>query len=145
MTGHAVLSAKSVEECIIAQGWDRYTPDDHATWGALFTRQQDTLKGHVCQEYTDGLATLGITEAGVPDFDVTNWVGIMVPAGTPVPVVQKINAEVVKILASPAMKERFNFFGVTPNSSTPEEFRKFLDSEIERWGQVVKAARLPIN
>lgn len=86
-----------------------------------------------------------MAEAGVPDFDVTNWVGIMVPAGTPVPVVQKINAEVVKILANPAMKERFNFFGVTPNSSTPEEFRKFLDSEIERWGQVVKAARLPIN
>lgn len=86
-----------------------------------------------------------MAEAGVPDFDVTNWVGIMVPAGTPVPVVQKINAEVVKILASPAMKERFNFFGVTPNSSTPEEFRKFLDSEIERWSQVVKAARLPIN
>lgn len=86
-----------------------------------------------------------MAEAGVPDFDVTNWVGVLAPAGVPAAVVQKISAELAKTLGSPAMKERFQFHGVTPHSSSPEEFRKFLDSEIDRWSQVVKAARLPIN
>lgn len=86
-----------------------------------------------------------MAEAGVADFDVTNWVGVMSPAGTPGSVVQKINTELAKTLASPVMKERFQFHGITPNGSTPEEFRKFLDAEIERWGQVVKAAGLQAN
>lgn len=86
-----------------------------------------------------------MAEAGVPDFDVTNWVGVLAPAGVPGAVVQKISAELVKTLASPVMKERFQFHGVTPHGTTPEEFRKFLDSEIERWGRVVKAAGLQPN
>jgi tripartite-type tricarboxylate transporter receptor subunit TctC len=86
-----------------------------------------------------------MAEAGIADFDVTNWVGVMSTAGTPGTVVQKINTELAKTLASPAMKERFQFHGITPNGSTPEEFRKFLDAEIERWGQVVKAAGLQAN
>ena len=79
------------------------------------------------------------------DFDVTNWVGVLAPAGTPEPVVQKINAEIGKSLASPAMKERFQFYGVTPHPTSADEFRKFLESEIERWGQVVKASGLQAN
>lgn len=86
-----------------------------------------------------------MAEAGIPDFDVTNWVGVLSPAGTPAPVVQKISAELARTLASPTMKERFQFHGIVPNSSTPEEFRKFLDSEIDRWSQVIKAAGIPIN
>lgn len=86
-----------------------------------------------------------MAEAGIPDFDVTNWVGMLSPAGTPRSVVQKISAELAKTLASPAMKERFQHHGIVPNSSTPEEFRKFLDSEIDRWGQVVKAAGISPN
>lgn len=86
-----------------------------------------------------------MAEAGIADFDVTNWVGMLSPAGTPGAVVQKISAELAKTLASPVMKERFQFHGIVPNSSTPEEFRKFLDAEIERWGQVVKAAGLQAN
>ena len=60
MSGHAVLTAQTVDDCIIDQGWERYTPEDHAIWRILFERQQQTLKGHVCQEYLDGLAALGI-------------------------------------------------------------------------------------
>lgn len=45
----------------------------------------------------------------------------------------------------PAARERFASYGVTPDRSAPDEFRKFLNSEIERWGQVVKAAGIPIN
>lgn len=86
-----------------------------------------------------------MAEAGIPDFDVTNWVGVLSPAGTPASVVQKISTELARTLASPAMKERFQFHGIAPNSSTPEEFRKFLDAEIDRWGQVIKAAGIPLN
>jgi len=86
-----------------------------------------------------------MAEAGVTDFEVTNWVGVMAPAETPAPIVQKISADIRKVLASAAMQERFRFYGVTPDSSTPEEFRQFLDSEIKRWGEVVQAAKLPVN
>ena len=72
MPEHAVLDAQTVEDCIIDQQWDRYTPEDHAIWRTLFERQLQTLDGHVCQEYLDGLETLGIGAGGVPNFDRMN-------------------------------------------------------------------------
>ena len=101
------------------------------------------VTSHERSPFLPQVATMA--EAGVPDFDVTNWVGVLAPAGVPGAVVQKISAELVKTLASPVMKERFQFHGVTPHGTTPEEFRKFLDSEIERWSRVVKAAGLQPN
>ena len=86
-----------------------------------------------------------MAEAGVRDFDVTNWVGVLAPSSTPPAIIQKINTEIGKVLASAVMKERFHSYGVTPDGSSPEEFAKFLNFEIERWGQVVKAAALPVN
>lgn len=91
MAGHAVLDAQNVEDCIIEQGWDRYTKDDHETWRTLFERQQQTLKGRVCSEYLDGLNTLGITGDGVPDFEkmnkslrkATGWEVVAVPGLIP--------------------------------------------------------------
>ena len=81
-----------------------------------------------------------MAEAGIPDFEVTNWIGILAPAKTPAEIVQKLNAGVVQVLAMPATRERFASIGVSPVSSTTDEFRSFLNSEIERWGRVVKAA-----
>lgn len=86
-----------------------------------------------------------MAEAGVPRFEVTNWIGVMAPSGTTREIVQKLNAELVKILATPATMERFKFSGVTPDSSTPEEFGKFLNSEIERWGDVIRIAKIRVN
>ena len=86
-----------------------------------------------------------MAEAGVPEFEVTNWIGVMAPALTPDEIVKKLNAGLVQILAMPATRERFASHGVTPDSSTPDEFRKFLNLEIERWGRVVKAAGIPVN
>lgn len=86
-----------------------------------------------------------MAEAGVPGFEVTNWIGVLAPAQTPGEIVKKLNAGLVQVLAMPATRERFASYGVTPDSSTPDEFRKFLNSEIERWGQVVKAAGIPVN
>ena len=70
--GHAILNAQSVDECVIEQHWDKYTPQDHKTWGALFNRQLTTLKGKVCQEYLDGLKTLHLTADEVPNYDKMN-------------------------------------------------------------------------
>ena len=72
MSAHAVLTARSKDECIIDQGWSRYSSEDHDIWRILFERQQRTLEGHVCQEYLDGLDALGIGPEGVPDFAAMN-------------------------------------------------------------------------
>ena len=91
MSGHAVLTAQTVEDCIIDQRWERYTPEDHATWRVLFERQQRTLKGHVAPEYLDGLEALGIGPEGVPKFEamnarlrrITGWEVVAVPGLIP--------------------------------------------------------------
>jgi phenylalanine-4-hydroxylase len=91
MSGHALLTAQTVEDCIIDQGWARYSAEDHAIWRVLFERQQQTLKGHVCQEYLDGLEALGIGNEGVPNFDrmnerlrrLTGWKVVAVPGLIP--------------------------------------------------------------
>jgi phenylalanine-4-hydroxylase len=91
MPGHAVLTAQTVEDCIIDQGWARYSAEDHAIWRALFERQRRTIEGHVCQEYLDGLEALGIGPEGVPDFAemnvrlrrATGWEVVAVPGLVP--------------------------------------------------------------
>lgn len=71
-SGHVILDAKSVEDCVIDQNWQAYTPEDHHTWGTLFRRQMDILSGRACAEYLSGLQVLGITDVGIPDFEVMN-------------------------------------------------------------------------
>jgi phenylalanine-4-hydroxylase len=91
MTGHAVLNAQSVDECIIDQNWDNYTAEEHETWGMLFRRQTEVLKGKACDEYFAGLKTLGINESGIPDFRrmnenlkrATGWEVVAVPGLIP--------------------------------------------------------------
>lgn len=91
MAGHAILTAQTVEDCIIDQGWERYTVEDHSIWRTLFERQQQTLKGKVCQEYLDGLAALGIGPEGIPNFErmnvrlreLTGWEVVAVPGLVP--------------------------------------------------------------
>lgn len=71
-TGHAILSAQTVEECIIEQRWDQYSATDHQTWNTLYTRQLSLLKDHVCEEYLKGLQILHLTPDTVPDFEKMN-------------------------------------------------------------------------
>lgn len=84
-------------------------------------------------------------ESGVPGFEVTNWIGMMAPAGTRDDLVRRVNAEVRAILEAPVTRERMLFYGITPDSSTPEEFGEFLRSEIARWSDVVKKAGVMVN
>lgn len=91
MSAHTVLTAQTVDDCIIDQNWKSYSKEDHAIWGTLFERQQETLKGRVAQEYLDGLEALGIGAEGVPDFErmnarlrkITGWEVVAVPGLIP--------------------------------------------------------------
>ena len=84
-------------------------------------------------------------EAGVKDFDYSTWYGVLVPAGTPQAVITRLNAELVKVLAMPDVKERFGAQGVEPAATTPQEFKSFLQGEVRRWAPVIKAAGMKVN
>ena len=76
----------------------------------------------------------------IPGFDVSVWYGVLVAAGTPVGIVQKLNAETLKILAMPDVRERLAAVGVTTTGSSSEQFARYLKTEIEKWGRVIKAS-----
>ncbi|HVQ60789.1 MAG TPA: tripartite tricarboxylate transporter substrate-binding protein, partial [Burkholderiales bacterium] len=81
-----------------------------------------------------------VDEAGVPGYDVTVWFGILTVAGTPRDIVQRLNTEIVKILTSAEVRERFGKAGVEVVAGTPEQFSGFLKSEVARWAKVVQDA-----
>lgn len=81
-----------------------------------------------------------IAEAGFPGFDASAWFALMAPAGTPAPIVQKYSEEIQRQLADPALQAWLIDQGADPVGGTPEEFRRFLANEIERWSKVVKAS-----
>jgi tripartite-type tricarboxylate transporter receptor subunit TctC len=83
-----------------------------------------------------------IAEAGVPGYAMTNWYGLFLPAGTSKPVIGKLHAEVVRILAIAVVKERLAAEGATVVGSTPEEFAVFVKDEIAKAARVVKASGL---
>jgi len=83
-----------------------------------------------------------VAEAGLPNFEVTTWYGILAPAGTPKPIVTRLNAELVKIMHSPDLKERLAAMATDPATSTPEEFADYIKREIAKWGEVVRQAGL---
>jgi tripartite-type tricarboxylate transporter receptor subunit TctC len=87
-----------------------------------------------------------IAEAGVPGFQASLWVGFMVPAATPQPVVDKLNAEIAKILSRPDIKEAWEKQGATPVVMPPAEFKKFMDAEVVKWAGIIQANHIkPIN
>jgi tripartite-type tricarboxylate transporter receptor subunit TctC len=81
-----------------------------------------------------------VDEAGVPGYEVNVWFGVLTMAGTPPEIVQRLNTEMVKILNSAEIKERFGNVGVDVVASTPEYFSKYLKAEVDRWAKVVKDA-----
>ena len=76
-------------------------------------------------------------EAGVAGYDFSSWGGVFAPAGTPRAIVQKLNTEIGAALSSPDLRKRFADMGLVAKHSTPEEFGKFLQSEMSRWRAVL--------
>lgn len=81
-----------------------------------------------------------IAESGLPGFDVGFWLGTLAPAGTPRPIIDKLNTEMVRIVRLPDVVERLDALGVEPVGSSPDEFARTIHSEIIRWAKVVKDA-----
>ena len=79
-----------------------------------------------------------VAESGFPGFDVQSWFGIAGPAGTPQAVVQRVNTELVKLLALPEVRQRLLNLAVTPEPGTPAQMRNWTLSEAKRWREVVK-------
>jgi tripartite-type tricarboxylate transporter receptor subunit TctC len=77
-------------------------------------------------------------EAGVPGYEMSGWNGIFAVKGTPPEIVAKLNAELVKILRAPDVKEQLAALGAEPVGDTPEEFRAFLKADMARWGKIIQ-------
>jgi tripartite-type tricarboxylate transporter receptor subunit TctC len=83
-----------------------------------------------------------MAEAGLPGFESFNWQGVVVPAGTPRAIVERLNREFNAILASPEQREAIAATGSEPAGGTPEQFRELVRSETAKWGEVVRAAKI---
>jgi tripartite-type tricarboxylate transporter receptor subunit TctC len=81
-----------------------------------------------------------VAESGVPGFDVPVWFGVLAPAGTPREVIQRLNADITKIINSPDVTDKFQKQGVEPKPGTPEQFGDLVKSEVARWAKVIKDA-----
>jgi tripartite-type tricarboxylate transporter receptor subunit TctC len=84
-----------------------------------------------------------IAEAGVPGFNATLWVGFMAPAATPQPIVDKLNREITRIVGQPAIKEAWEKTGATPITMTQTDFKVFMDGQVAKWANVIKANNIP--
>jgi tripartite-type tricarboxylate transporter receptor subunit TctC len=84
-------------------------------------------------------------EQGLRGYDVRAWTGLVAPAGTPPAILDRMNQEVVKTVASPEMKKRLNDLALVPVGSTREQFTEYLKSEIKKWGHAVKVSGATIE
>jgi len=116
-----------------------------------------TAAPHVRSGAARGLAVTGtkrssvlpdlptVAESGVPGYEVSAWFGIFAPAGVPQPVVQRLNAEFVRAMQQPDLRQRLASQGAEPLTSTPAEFAAYLRSEIDKWGKVVKVSGMKVD
>ncbi|HEX2543545.1 MAG TPA: tripartite tricarboxylate transporter substrate binding protein [Ramlibacter sp.] len=86
-----------------------------------------------------------LSESGMPGFEVGAWQGVMVPAATPKPIVDRLNAEIVKALQSADVRAKLAVQGAEPLGSTPAEYGAYVRKELVRWAQVVKASGMTID
>jgi tripartite-type tricarboxylate transporter receptor subunit TctC len=81
-------------------------------------------------------------EAGLPKLDATSWFGVFAPAKTPRPIVDRLSAEIAKILATPAFRQKAAEQGAAADYMAPEAFGKFVEAESRRWAEIVKSSHI---
>jgi tripartite-type tricarboxylate transporter receptor subunit TctC len=89
------------------------------------------------------LPTIG--ESGYPGFEAWAWQGFVAPAKTPRPVIMRLNAEFAKVMSDPAIKQRLSESGFEPQTSTPEEFSSYMNSEIAKWAKVIRESNISLD
>jgi len=115
------------------------------------------MKGSIDAGEVRALATTGLqrssvmpnvptmNEAGVPGYEATIWLGIMAPTGTPKEIVDRLNAEIERIIDQPAIRDAWAQQGAVPMTMTPDQFGAFLKQDIEKWAKVIKTAGIDIQ
>jgi tripartite-type tricarboxylate transporter receptor subunit TctC len=86
-----------------------------------------------------------ISEAGVKGYEVTSWYGVLAPAGTPAPILAKLNTEINRTMKSPEMHDWLSHDGASAVAETPDQFAKYIAHEIGRWRKVVKEAHVQVQ
>jgi len=109
-----------------------------------------TMSGHVKAGQVRALGTTGkvrssvlpdvptISEAGVPGYEATIWIGLIAPKGTPPAIVNRLNAEITKIVSAPEVKREWAAQGAVAMTMTPDEFGKYIADDIVKWERIVK-------
>jgi tripartite-type tricarboxylate transporter receptor subunit TctC len=83
-----------------------------------------------------------VAESGVPGYEASNWYGMLAPAATPAPIVTRLNGEIGRALQDAEIVESLRRQGLEPLPSTPDEFARYMKSEIAKWSKVIRAAGL---
>jgi len=86
-----------------------------------------------------------VSEAGVPGYEATIWLGIMAPKGTPPEIVDRLNAEIARIIAKPAIREAWAKQGAVPLTMSPAAFDAFLRRDIDKWAKVIQQAGIKVQ
>jgi tripartite-type tricarboxylate transporter receptor subunit TctC len=86
-----------------------------------------------------------LAESGIPGYEASTFLGILAPAGTPRPVIMKLNGALAKAVATKSVNDRFRSLGADPGASSPEAFAKIIRDELAKWRRVAKEANLKFN
>ena len=124
----------------------------HMMFDAVTTMTGHARSGRVKALGTTGKARSAITpdlptvsEAGVKGYEATIWLGLMAPAATPRPVLEKLNAELNKVISAPDVKENWSKQGAVPMGMSVDEFGKFLREDVQKWSKLVKATGMRVD
>ena len=130
----------------------------------------DVIAGQIKFYFANGSAVVGMIQSGqlkaiahtgkgrlkslpdippmsdtLPGFEAFEWNGVFVPHGTPQPIITALNGAINQAIVSPEVKDRFDNLNIESRPTTPEEFRAFIDEQMERWGKVVKEANIKLG
>jgi tripartite-type tricarboxylate transporter receptor subunit TctC len=86
-----------------------------------------------------------VAEAGVPGYEAVIWLGLMAPAGTPRPVLDRLSSEIVKVVNAADVKENWTRQGAVPMGMTPDQFERFVREDIEKWSKLVKDTGMKVD
>ena len=157
--------------CAVMFGLEIGAPNTHVPYRGSAPASQDLVAGQVNAQFDSVGSALGqiqagklralavtsakraaqlpdvptFAEAGLPNFVVTSWMGLLAPSATPAPVVQKVAAELDRILASEPMKKLMADRGYDPMGGGPQAFSAYMEKEIALWAKVVKASGATVN
>lgn len=86
-----------------------------------------------------------VDESGVPGYELESWFGFMVPAGTPRPIVDRLNAAIVQVIGMPDVRKSMLDVGLTPATSTPEEYAARIRADVDKFSRIVKASGIKVD